>query len=88
MTRIKQSCAAKGLDRHGLDTDPGQETWTARGRAMDADGVFLSARLAERFQAPFSGPSFMALELVPGALAGVTGQVRYPPPFGLESARP
>jgi putative acetyltransferase len=48
----------------------------------------FSARLAERLQAPFSGPSFMALELVPGALAGVSGQVRYPPPFGLEAARP
>jgi putative acetyltransferase len=48
----------------------------------------FSAWLAERLQAPFSGPSFMALELVPGALAGVTGEVRYPPPFGLESAGP
>ena len=48
----------------------------------------FSARLAGRLKAPFSGPAFMALELVPGALAGVTGEVRYPPPFGLESARP
>ena len=31
---------------------------------------------------PFSGPAFMALELVPGALDGVEGEVRYPPPFG------
>lgn len=45
----------------------------------------FSARLAERLKAPFSGPSFMALELVPGALADVTGEVCYPPPFGLES---
>jgi putative acetyltransferase len=44
----------------------------------------FSARLAERLQAPFSGPSFMALELAPGALAGVAGQVRYPPAFGLQ----
>ena len=43
----------------------------------------FSARLAEGLQAPFSGPSFMALEVVPGALAGVAGKVRYPPPFGL-----
>jgi predicted N-acetyltransferase YhbS len=41
----------------------------------------FSARLAQRLQAPYSGPSFMALELEPGALAGVTGQVHYPPPF-------
>jgi putative acetyltransferase len=44
----------------------------------------FSARLAGRLKAPFSGPAFMALELVPGALAGVADQVRYPPPFGLE----
>ncbi len=44
----------------------------------------FSARLAEPLQAPFSGrQSFMAMELVPGALAGVAGEVRYPPPFGL-----
>jgi predicted N-acetyltransferase YhbS len=45
----------------------------------------FSARLAEPLKAPFSGPSFMALELIPDALAGITGEVRYPPPFGLES---
>jgi putative acetyltransferase len=43
----------------------------------------FSAQLAERLKAPFSGPAFMALELVPGALADVTGEVRYPTPFGL-----
>ena len=42
--------------------------------------------VCERLQAPFSGPSFMALELVLGALGGVAGEVRYPPPFGLEEA--
>jgi putative acetyltransferase len=45
----------------------------------------FSARLAERLKAPFSGPAFMALELVPGALENVTGEVRYPPPFGTEA---
>ena len=40
------------------------------------------------YEAPFSGPASMALELVPGALAVVTGEVRYAPLFALESARP
>jgi putative acetyltransferase len=48
----------------------------------------FSAQLAERLQAPFSGPAFMAVELVPGALAGVVGQVCYPPPFGIEEQPP
>jgi putative acetyltransferase len=46
----------------------------------------FSARLAGPLRAPFSGPAFMALELVPGVLTGVSGQVRYPRPFGLNDA--
>ena len=43
----------------------------------------FSAELARRLRAPFSGPAFMALELVPQALSAVEGEVRYPPPFGV-----
>lgn len=43
----------------------------------------FSAALAERLRSPFPGPHFMALELVPGALDGVEGDVRYPSPFGV-----
>lgn len=46
----------------------------------------FSSQLAERLKSPFSGPAFLALELMPGALQNVTGEVRYPPPFGLERA--
>lgn len=43
----------------------------------------FSAKLGEPLSSPFGGrESWMALELVPGALSGVTGWVRYPPPFG------
>lgn len=39
--------------------------------------------LAERLVSPFpGGDAFMALELMAGALNGVTGRVLYPPPFG------
>lgn len=40
----------------------------------------FSAALASRLCAPFSGEAFMALELIPGALAG-GGVVRYPAAF-------
>jgi putative acetyltransferase len=43
----------------------------------------FSAQLARRLSGPFSGDVFMALELTPGALDGVTGAVRYPEAFGL-----
>src|SRR5262245_12301477 len=42
----------------------------------------FSAKLAAALSSPFGGrEAWMALELVPGALGGVTGWVRYPPPF-------
>ncbi len=37
--------------------------------------------LAKRLESPYAGEAFLAIELVPGALEGVTGWVQYPPPF-------
>ena len=42
----------------------------------------FSAALAQPLQAPFSGPSFMALDLQPGVLQG-GGRVVYPAAFGV-----
>jgi putative acetyltransferase len=42
----------------------------------------FTSKLAAYLESPYSGrESFMAMELVPGALDGVTGQVQYPPSF-------
>lgn len=42
----------------------------------------FSSKLAAHLDSPFSGQdSFMAVDLVPGALDGVVGRVHYPPPF-------
>lgn len=42
----------------------------------------FSALLAQSLSSPFGGgEAWMALELAPGALAGVTGRAEYPPPF-------
>jgi putative acetyltransferase len=42
----------------------------------------FSAELAQPLESPFGGgEAWMAMELVPGALAGVEGRVEYPPPF-------
>jgi putative acetyltransferase len=49
----------------------------------------FSAKLAESLVSPFSGrDSWMAAELVPGALAGVRGRVQYAPPFGIPPDAP
>jgi putative acetyltransferase len=44
----------------------------------------FSAILARGLSAPFSGDSFMALELVPVVLSGKIGSVRYPAAFGIQ----
>jgi putative acetyltransferase len=41
----------------------------------------FSTALAIRLESPYSGEAFMAVELVRGAMDGVTGRVAYPPPF-------
>lgn len=43
----------------------------------------FSAELARLLESPFGGEeAWMAMELAPGALAGVEGQIEYPSPFG------
>jgi putative acetyltransferase len=46
---------------------------------------FSSAR-AKRLEATFEVPdeAFLVLELAPGALAGIAGVIKYPPPYGIE----
>jgi putative acetyltransferase len=41
----------------------------------------FTADSARPLQSRYAGPSFMAMALVEGALDGVSGEVRYPPPF-------
>lgn len=41
----------------------------------------FSGKLARQLDCPYSGDAFMATELTPKALAGVTGNVIYPAPF-------
>jgi putative acetyltransferase len=50
----------------------------------------FSSKLASQLESPFSGrESFMAVELVPGALDGVAGRVQYASPFdGVPQIRP
>jgi putative acetyltransferase len=41
----------------------------------------FSAELARTLSSPYAGPACMALELVPGVLAGTGGSIRYPDAF-------
>jgi putative acetyltransferase len=43
----------------------------------------FSVEKARSLESPFHANAFMAMELIPGALDGVRGKVRYPAAFGL-----
>lgn len=70
----------------GLETcrERGQRIVVVLGHPEFYTRFGFSTELARPLRSPFSGPAWMALELVPGALDGVAGRVCYPPPFGLE----
>jgi putative acetyltransferase len=75
---------ADALVRRGLAVcrDQGQRIVVVLGHPHFYLRFGFSTKIAAHLAAPFSGrESFMALELVPGALDGVMGQVKYPPPF-------
>jgi len=43
----------------------------------------FSAAQARLLASPFPPEAYMALELIPGALDGIRGKVRYPAAFGI-----
>jgi putative acetyltransferase len=62
----------------------GSEAVVVLGHAAYYPRFGFSADLASKLAAPFAGESFMALELVAGALDGECGEVTYPPAFGID----
>ena len=72
------------LVRQGLEAcrDQGHRIVIVLGHPEFYPRFGFSAKLAEPLSSPFGGgEAWMALELISGALAGVTGNVQYPPPF-------
>ncbi|WP_435021491.1 hypothetical protein TA3x_002402 [Tundrisphaera sp. TA3] len=74
---------AVGAIREGLAArrDAGHRIVVVLGHPEFYPRFGFSARMADRLRSPYAGPAFMAVELVPGALEGIEGEVRYPPPF-------
>jgi putative acetyltransferase len=71
------------LVREGLRacTEAGHQIVVVVGHPEFYPRFGFSAERAERLKSPFSGPAHMALELMPGVMDGIEGDVRYPPPF-------
>lgn len=73
------------LVRHGLDLlrARGERIVIVLGHPAYYPRFGFSSEKARALDSPFPGDSFMAMELVDGALGGVRGVVRYPTAFGL-----
>jgi putative acetyltransferase len=74
-----------GLVRRGLDLarEHGWQAVVVVGHPNYYPRFGFSVALARPLRAPFSGDTFMAVELEPGALQDGGGRVVYPPPFGI-----
>ncbi len=73
------------LIRHGLDAlrGMGERIVIVVGHPAYYPRFGFSTGLARSLEHPFPLDVFMALDLTPGALDGIHGQVRYPVAFGL-----
>ena len=82
LPRWQRRGVGSALVRTGLERcrNAGVEAVVVLGHPTYYPRFGFSAHLAEQLQAPFSGSTFMALELVPGALRE-GGVVRYPNAF-------
>jgi putative acetyltransferase len=63
--------------------DAGHEIVIVLGDPAFYSRLGFSAALAAPLRSAYAGPHLMAIELVPGALDGIEGELRYPPPFGM-----
>jgi putative acetyltransferase len=73
------------LIRHGLDwlRERGEQVVIVLGHPEYYPRFGFSSDRARSLASPFPAEAFMALELLPGALDGICGRVRYPNAFGL-----
>lgn len=83
--RIQRVGVGSLLVRAGLEVcrAKGKVAVLVLGHASYYPRFGFSTELGKRVRSPYSGDSWMALELQPGALQGVTGSVQYPVAFGL-----
>lgn len=73
------------LVRHGLRQlrNRGEAIVTVLGHEHYYPRFGFSPEKARLLKSPFPPEAYMALELLPGALTGIHGQVRYPAAFGI-----
>jgi putative acetyltransferase len=85
LTEFQRQGIGQRLVRQGLDLmrGRGEQIVIVLGHPDYYPRFGFSVEQARCLESPFPSEAFMALELVPGALAGIHGKVRYPNAFGL-----
>jgi putative acetyltransferase len=84
LPEVQNQGIGSALVRRGLEvcTEQGHRMIVVLGHPHFYRRFGFSSKLAAHLESPYSGrESYMAVELVPGALDGVLGRVEYPPPF-------
>lgn len=83
LPKFQRQGIGSALVRHGLEVcrERGESIVVVVGHPEYYPRFGFSTELAANLHGPYSGPAWMALELVPGALSGVRGTVRYPAAF-------
>ncbi|MGA2135999.1 MAG: N-acetyltransferase [Bryobacteraceae bacterium] len=87
ITQYQRQGIGSELVRRGLELcrERGKSIVVVLGHPAYYPRFGFSAELAKNLRGPYSGNAWMALELVPGALDGVEGTVRYPKAFDVLS---
>jgi len=85
MPEVQRQGIGSALVRRGLELcrERGKRIVVVLGHPEYYPRFGFSALLAQRLRGPYSGRAWMALELVPASLEGVTGTVRYPRAFDI-----
>jgi putative acetyltransferase len=85
--RFQRRGIGSGLVRHGLAVcrERGKSVVVVLGHPEYYPRFGFSTELAKNLRGPHSGDAWMALELIPDALDGVQGTVRYPKAFDVFS---
>jgi putative acetyltransferase len=85
LPKFQNQGVGSALVRRGLEVcrEQGHRIVAVLGHPNFYPRFGFSPKLASALSSPFDGrDAWMALELVPGALQGISGRVEYPPPLG------
>jgi putative acetyltransferase len=85
LPEVQRHGIGSALVRHGIKACRrlGETAIIVVGHPSFYQEMGFSPHVVGHLESPFAGEAFMGLELVPGALSGIRGEVVYPAPFAV-----